>query len=258
MTGWVGEQVTPLLLYPLGAGGGGASGMRGQEVPEAGAGAGGGAGSKRTLEQAAGPVEGSEGQAKRAAGSRGDTLPTGVGAALGLWGVAGRGGLPSGVAGARLDHLALAYSPNQRAATRRRAAEPVRGVASQDAAGRLAVSYAVELPALPGKFDAVQADALGVPKGPLRGRLVKGESVTLEDGRVVRPADCVGASVPGGAVLVLDCPSVRHAAALPASRLAAVAASLSTPITVVHMVKRRPCPLLQQLSRCDSSPCCSR
>ena len=181
-----------------------------------------------------------------------------MGAALGLWGVAGRGGLPSGVAGARLDHLALAYSPNQRAATRRRAAEPVRGVASQDAAGRLAVSYAVELPALPGKFDAVQADALGVPKGPLRGRLVKGESVTLEDGRVVRPADCVGASVPGGAVLVLDCPSVRHAAALPASRLAAVAASLSTPITVVHMVKRRPCPLLQQLSRCDSSPCCSR
>lgn len=42
-----------------------------------------------------------------------------------------------------------------------------------------------------------QADALGVPVGPERGRLVAGESVTLADGRVIRPEMVLGKEIPG-------------------------------------------------------------
>ena len=37
-----------------------------------------------------------------------------------------------------------------------------------------------------------KAEALGVPKGPERGRLVAGESITLDDGRVIGPEDVLG------------------------------------------------------------------
>lgn len=46
-------------------------------------------------------------------------------------------------------------------------------------------------------FLAERADELGVPAGPLRGRLVKGESVTLADGRVITPDMVIGDPRPG-------------------------------------------------------------
>ena len=46
-------------------------------------------------------------------------------------------------------------------------------------------------------FLAERADELGVPAGPLRGRLVKGESVTLDDGRVITPDMVIGDPRPG-------------------------------------------------------------
>jgi ribonuclease Z len=46
-------------------------------------------------------------------------------------------------------------------------------------------------------FLAEKAEALNVPFGPERGRLVRGEAVTLEDGRVVRPDDVLGDVIPG-------------------------------------------------------------
>lgn len=42
-----------------------------------------------------------------------------------------------------------------------------------------------------------KADALGVPFGPERGRLVQGQPVTLADGRVIRPDDLLGDIIPG-------------------------------------------------------------
>jgi ribonuclease Z len=42
-----------------------------------------------------------------------------------------------------------------------------------------------------------KADALGIPFGPLRGKLVKGEPVTLEDGRVITPDIVMGDPQPG-------------------------------------------------------------
>lgn len=42
-----------------------------------------------------------------------------------------------------------------------------------------------------------RAEALGVPAGPVRRRLVEGQTVTLEDGRVVRPEEVLGPEEPG-------------------------------------------------------------
>ncbi len=46
--------------------------------------------------------------------------------------------------------------------------------------------------ARPGRFDVDVATSLGVPDGPDRGKLQRGEPVTLADGRVVTPEDVLG------------------------------------------------------------------
>lgn len=46
-------------------------------------------------------------------------------------------------------------------------------------------------------FLAEKAAAQGVPFGPERGQLVRGKPVTLADGRVIRPEDVLGDSIPG-------------------------------------------------------------
>lgn len=46
-------------------------------------------------------------------------------------------------------------------------------------------------------FLVEKAEALGVPAGPDRAKLVRGEAITLADGRVVRPDDVLGEDLPG-------------------------------------------------------------
>lgn len=46
-------------------------------------------------------------------------------------------------------------------------------------------------------FLVEKAEALGIPAGPERGRLVKGETVTLADGTVVKPEMVLGETIPG-------------------------------------------------------------
>lgn len=48
-----------------------------------------------------------------------------------------------------------------------------------------------------------KAEALGVPSGPERGQLVRGESVTLADGRVITPEMVLGATQPGARLVVV-------------------------------------------------------
>jgi ribonuclease Z len=68
--------------------------------------------------------------------------------------------------------------------------------------GVSAVGYALDEDDRPGRFDVSSADALGVPSGAERGELQRGESITLDDGRVVTPADVLGASRPGRRIVI--------------------------------------------------------
>jgi ribonuclease Z len=63
--------------------------------------------------------------------------------------------------------------------------------------GVAAVGYALLESERPGRFDVAAAEALGVPPGPERGMLQRGEPVTLADGRVVTPDAVLGAARPG-------------------------------------------------------------
>lgn len=68
--------------------------------------------------------------------------------------------------------------------------------------GTTAVGYALREDARPGRFDVVAADARGVPSGPLRGALQRGESVLLPDGRSVEPGEVVGPARRGRTVVI--------------------------------------------------------
>jgi ribonuclease Z len=48
-----------------------------------------------------------------------------------------------------------------------------------------------------------RAEALGVPFGPERKRLVAGESIQLADGRMIQPSDVLGAEVPGATLAIV-------------------------------------------------------
>src|SRR6058998_2249130 len=54
----------------------------------------------------------------------------------------------------------------------------------------------------PGRFDVEAAAALGVPSGPERGALQRGEHVTLPDGRTVKPDAVLGPPRPGRKLVI--------------------------------------------------------
>jgi ribonuclease Z len=83
--------------------------------------------------------------------------------------------------------------------------------------GVAALGYALVEPPRPGRFDVDAAAALGIPPGPERGLLQRGESVALDDGRVVAPTDVLGPGRPGRK-LVLAGDGAPAASVLEASR----------------------------------------
>lgn len=82
--------------------------------------------------------------------------------------------------------------------------------------GRHSVGYAVVEQERLGRFDPEKARALGIPEGPLWGKIHKGETVKLPDGRTVEPAALVGPTRPGRKVVysgdTRPCESVVEAA----------------------------------------------
>ena len=63
------------------------------------------------------------------------------------------------------------------------------------------VGYALREHERRGRFDVDKARAAGIPEGPLWGKLSKGETVQLPDGRTVGPEGIVGANRPGRLVV---------------------------------------------------------
>ena len=68
--------------------------------------------------------------------------------------------------------------------------------------GVSAIGYSMVEVERPGRFDVEAADALGVPSGPARGLLQRGESVTLTEGQVVTPDEVLGPPRPGRKIVI--------------------------------------------------------
>lgn len=66
----------------------------------------------------------------------------------------------------------------------------------------LAFGWALKEDDRKGRFDPDHARELGVPEGPMWGKIHKGEPVTLENGKVIQPAELVGPPRPGRTVVI--------------------------------------------------------
>jgi ribonuclease Z len=78
------------------------------------------------------------------------------------------------------------------------------------------IGYALVEQLRRGRFDPEKARLLGIPEGPMWGRIHKGESISLSDGRVVQPSELVGPTRPGRRVVMSGdtrpCEALQHAA----------------------------------------------
>ena len=68
--------------------------------------------------------------------------------------------------------------------------------------GGVALGYAMAERTRLGRFNPERAREMGVPEGPLWGKLHRGEPVTLDDGRVVAASELVGPTRPGRRLVI--------------------------------------------------------
>ncbi|TPX63921.1 hypothetical protein SpCBS45565_g06248 [Spizellomyces sp. 'palustris'] len=78
----------------------------------------------------------------------------------------------------------------------------------------IVLSYICRGPNVPGKFNPVAAQKLGVKPGKDFGILAGGQTVTTADGIVVYPHMCMGEPRPGAIIVIIDCPSPAYINAL--------------------------------------------
>ncbi|XP_032236963.2 zinc phosphodiesterase ELAC protein 2 [Nematostella vectensis] len=101
------------------------------------------------------------------------------------------------------------------------------------------VCYICQLVSVPGKFLLNKAKELGVPKGPLYGKLKNGENVILEDGTEVCPEQVTEPTSPGPVVLFIDCPCVDYIPNIVNNHSLCAfheGPSNMAPVIIVHMV----------------------
>ena len=67
---------------------------------------------------------------------------------------------------------------------------------------RMAIGYHIAEETRLGRFNPDKAREMGIPEGPLWGRIHKGETVSLPDGRTIKPSELVGASRPGRRIVL--------------------------------------------------------
>jgi ribonuclease Z len=68
--------------------------------------------------------------------------------------------------------------------------------------GPPSIGYVIAEEERRGRFNPELATAMGIPEGPLWGRIHRGQSVTLDDGRVIDPSALVGETRPGRRVVI--------------------------------------------------------
>jgi ribonuclease Z len=71
-----------------------------------------------------------------------------------------------------------------------------------DHGGPPSVGYALVEEERKGRFNPERARELGIPEGPLWGRIHRGLTVTLDDGRTIEPRELVGPPRPGRRVVI--------------------------------------------------------
>ena len=71
-----------------------------------------------------------------------------------------------------------------------------------DHRGAMSIGFAIVEEERKGRFNPDKARELGIPEGPLWGRLHRGLSITLDDGRTVESSDLVGAKRSGRTVVI--------------------------------------------------------
>jgi len=67
---------------------------------------------------------------------------------------------------------------------------------------RLAIGYQLVEETRLGRFNPEKAREMGVPEGPLWGKIHKGETVRLPDGRTIEPSELVGPTRPGRRIVL--------------------------------------------------------
>jgi ribonuclease Z len=64
------------------------------------------------------------------------------------------------------------------------------------------IAYSLEEKIRPGKFNKPKALDLGIPEGPLFSKLQKGETITLENGKIIKPNMVLGPSRKGRKIVI--------------------------------------------------------
>ncbi len=105
------------------------------------------------------------------------------------------------------------------------------------------LAYECRFARLKGKFDPQRAKELKVPKGPLFGLLKSGQAVTLADGTVVHPHQCVDEPEVVPAVLIVDCPTLEVAEAVAVNAALADLQRAQSDAKSGHCVVVHLCPL---------------